>query len=293
MLNRNDALALLLKSCAEKFEANGFATVIPENTEKGSAPVFTEDETAYLEFTKNDITIRLVSHDNLLDITEKAGDGEFVKTESNLLDLETFEERDIKSLCNEVCDTVISSYGKKAKQAQKKAPQTISKTAAKNGASYDENTLASRITTLYPELKDAYKDNFQRYDTFLGEDFFVNHANEYIMNTIRSNDRVTLKKLFKILSDIYENGSNDVQDLVVVTILGELDNDKELIERCHEYITDTDFYETLVAVNAYLATSAGKKAKKLMENPPAYKPPKKKKGGLMSQLMGGAMPPTA
>ena len=106
------------------------------------------------------------------------------------------------------------------------------------------------------------------------------------MQTIRSNDSQQLKKLFKILSEIYENGSNDVQDLVVVTILGEIDNDKELLEKCREYITDDDFYETLVAVNKYLASPAGKKAKELMKNPPAYKPPKKKNGGMMSSLMG-------
>ncbi len=294
MLNRNDALSLILKNCSEKLEQLGFATAIPENLEKGAAPVFTDGEEAYLDFTKDDITIRLLSHDNLLDITEKAGEGDFVKVESNLLDLDTYEERDIKSLSNEILETVSTSYGKKAKQAQKKAPQTISKTAAKNGAEYDANTLANRISTLYPELKDAYKENFQTYDEFLGEDFFVNHANKYIINTIRSNDAQTMKKLFKILSDIYENGSNDVQDLVVVTILGEIDNDKELLERCREQITDDDFYETLEAVNKYLASSAGKKAKEKMKNPPAYKPPKKKSGGMMSQLMGGAaggMPP--
>ena len=179
---------------------------------------------------------------------------------------------------------------KKAKQATKKAPQTISKSAAKNGTAYDANTLASRIVTLYPELKDAYKENFQKYDEFLGEDFFVNHGNACVMRTIRSNDTQQLKKLFKILSEIYENGSNDVQDLVVVTILGEIDNDKELLEKCREYITDDDFYETLVAVNKYLASPAGKKAKELMKNPPAYKPPKKKNGGMMSSLMQGGMP---
>ena len=135
------------------------------------------------------------------------------------------------------------------------------------------------------------KENFQTYDEFLGEDFFVNHANKYIMDTIRSNDAQTMKKLFKILSDIYENGSNDVQDLVVVTILGEIDNDQKLLEKCREQITDNDFYETLVAVNKYLASPAGKKAKEKMKNPPAYKPPKKKSGGMMSQMMGGGMPP--
>ena len=276
MLDRKEALSLVLKNCSEKFEQIGFT----------SSVVCEDGEEAYVDFTKDDITIRLLSHDNLLDVTEKAGEGDFVKVESNLLDLETYEDRDIKSLSNEICETVSSSYGKKARQVAKKAPQTISKSAAKNGTEYDANTLASRISTLYPELKDAYKENFQTYDEFLGEDFFVNHANKYIMETIRSNDPQTMKKLFKILSDIYENGSSDVQDLVVVTILGEIDNDQKLLEKCREQITDEDFYETLVAVNKYLASSAGKKAKELMKNPPAYKPPKKKTGGMMSSLMG-------
>lgn len=280
MLNRNDALNLVLKGCAEKFEQIGFA----------SGTVCENGDEAYVDFTKDDITIRLVSHDNLLDVTEKSGDGDFVKTESNLLDLEEFNERDIKSLCNEICDTVSTSYGKKARQvAQKKTPQTISKSAAKNGMEYDANTLASRISTLYPELKDAYKENFQTYDEFLGDDFFVNHANKYIMETIRGNDKQQMKKLFKILSEIYENGSNDVQDLVVVTILGEIDNDEKLLAKCREEITDEDFYETLVAVNKYLASPAGKKAKEKMKNPPAYKPPKKKQG-MMAQAMQNSMP---
>lgn len=275
MFERKEALQLILKNCSERFEQIGFAP----------ATVCENGEEAYVDFTKDDITIRLLSHDNLLDVTEKAGDGDFVKVESNLLDLENYEERDLKSLSNEILETVSTSYGKKAKQAVKKAPQTISKSAAKNGTEYDPNTLASRISTLYPELKDAYKENFQTYSEFLGEDFFVNHANKYIMDTIRSNDTQTMKKLFKILSDIYENGSNDVQDLVVVTILGEIDNDQKLLDKCREYITDNDFYDTLVAVNKYLASAAGKKAKELMKNPPAYKPPKKKNGGMMSSLM--------
>ncbi|MBQ8767815.1 MAG: hypothetical protein IJZ16_13545 [Clostridia bacterium] len=280
MLERKEALSLILKNCSEKFEQIGFT----------SSAVCENGEEAYVDFTKDDITIRLVSHDNLLDVTEKAGESDFVKVESNLLDLESFEDRDIKSLSNEICETVGSSYGKKARQVAKKAPQTISKSAAKNGTEYDANTLASRISTLYPELKDAYKENFQTYDEFLGEDFFVNHANKYIMETIRSNDVQTMKKLFKILSDIYENGSNDVQDLVVVTILGEIDNDETLLQKCREQITDDDFYDTLIAVNKYLASSAGKKAKERMKNPPAYKPPKKKTGGMMSSLMQGGMP---
>lgn len=282
MQTRKEALALILKGCTEKFTDNGFEL---------TTPVTEDEDSAYAEFSKGDLTVKLLSHNNLLDVMEKVGDGEFVKTESNLLDLDDCDERSIKSLCNEINDTVVSSHGKKARQvATKKAPQTVSKSAAKNGANYDAYTLASRISTLYPELKDAYKENFQTYDEFLGDDFFVNHANKYIMETIRGNDKQQMKKLFKILSEIYENGSNDVQDLVVVTILGEIDNDEKLIAKCREEITDEDFYETLVAVNKYLASPAGKKAKELMKNPPAYKPPKKKSGGMMSAMMQGGMP---
>jgi len=277
MLNRNEALNAILKGCTEKFTENGFQLV---------TPVLEENETAYAEFAKGDLTIRLLSHDNLLDIMEKVEDGEFVKTESNLLDLDDCDERSIKSLCNEINDTVVTSHGKKARQVAKKAPTTVSKTAAKNGANYDAYTLASRITTVYPELKTALNENVQTYSEFLGDDFFVNHANKYIIETIRYNDQRTIKKLFKILSDIYENGSNDVQDLVVVTILGELNNEQELIDRCLAEITDDDFAQTIVAVNKYLASNAGEKAKELMKNPPAYKPPKKKKQGMMSSLMG-------
>ena len=125
----------------------------------------------------------------------------------------------------------------------------------------------------------------------MGDDFFVNHANKYIIETIRYNDQKTIKKLFKILSDIYENGTNDVQDLVVVTILGELNNEQELIDRCLAEITDDDFAQTIIAVNKYLASPAGKKAKELMKNPPAYKPPKKKTGGMMSSMLQNSMPP--
>ena len=282
MLERKEVLNSIVKGCSEKFADNGFEL---------TTPVTEENDSAYAEFTKGDLTVKLLSHDNLLDVMEKAGDGEFVKTESNLLDLDDCDDRSIKSLCNEINDTVISSHGKKARQVAKKAPATVSKTAAKNGANYDAYTLASRITQVYPELKEALHENVQTYPEFLGDDFFVNHANRYIIESIRYNDQKTIKKLFKILSDIYENGTNDVQDLVVVTILGELNNEKELIDRCLAEITDDDFAQTIVAVNKYLASSAGKKAKELMQNPPAYKPPKKKSGGIMSSMLQNSMPP--
>ncbi len=284
MFERTQALSLIMKGCTENFEVNGFEVKTPSVVEDG--------EKAYFEIAKNSLLVRFLSYDNLLEMSEQNGEEEFVKKAAFLLDLEEFDERDAKSLANEIKDSVDSYYGKKARKAAAtaKTPATVSKTAVKNGMSYDANTLASRITGIYPELKDAYKENFQKYNEFLAEDFFVNHANAYIMETIRSDDAQKLKRLFKILSDTYENGTNAVQDLVVVTILGEIDNDKELLDKCCDEIKDDDFKETLIAVNNYLASSAGKKAKKLLENPPKYNPKKEKKS-FMSQMMAANMPP--
>lgn len=293
MLERNDALSIVFKNCNETFSANGFTVNVPENTDKGADPIFTDEDCAYIEITKNDLTVRLISRDDLLEISEKNGDGDFNRTEANLLDLENFTERDMKSLCNEINDTIVSSYGKKAQKAAqaKKAPVPVSKSAAKSGAMlYDANTLANRIVTLYPELKFAYTENYQKYGEFLGEDFFANHANKCIIGTIKSYDSMMMKKLFKILNDIYENGSSDTQDLVAVTILGELNNDPELLEKCRKEITDDDFYSTVAAVNKFLVSPAGKRAKKRLENPPKYKP-KKKSSGMMSSLMNAGQPP--
>ena len=117
MLDRNEALALVLKGCSANFEANDFKVKIPENIEKGDAPIFTEEESAYLEIEKNSLVVRLVSHDNILDVMEQTDDGEFKKVSSNLFDLEDFTERDIKSLCNELCDTLDTAYGKKSRKA--------------------------------------------------------------------------------------------------------------------------------------------------------------------------------
>lgn len=284
MMERKEALSVILKNCQDNIAENGFKLTLPEKTDKNEAPVFVDGDTAYFEIAKNNLTVRISSHDQVLEILEKDGDDDFKNYQSSLMDLDSFDDRDLKSLANEVNMTITDAYGKKSVKAQKKAPATISKTAVKNGMSYDGNTLANRIASVYPELKDAYKENYEKYDEFLSEDFFVNHANAYIMKTIRENDKQMMKKLFKILSDTYENGTNDVQDLVVVTILGEIDNDPQLLENCRTYIQDDDFYKTLVAVNRYLASSAGKKAKKKLSNPPKYKPSKKKKGVMAAML---------
>lgn len=208
---------------------------------------------------------------------------------------EDADSRDVKYVVNELTDTLESKYAKKAAVAKKvnqqKTPQTVSKAAIKHGSFYDPNTLASKLCLVFPELRPIYKENLATYGDFFGEEFFTKYGTNKVIEAIKANDPQTMKKLFQILNEIYEDGTSEVQDVIAVTILGQLGNDQILLARCVDYMSET-MAPPVIEVNKYLASS--KKARRLLENPPAYKPPKKKKQGFFAQAMsqsGGMQPP--
>lgn len=278
MFERTEAVKAIHKGCAEKFEDLGFSF----------AGISEEEDGICADFTKDGLTVRLLSHDNLLDMLEKVSDeeseGSFKKISVNLLELDDCDEKSLKSLCNEINDSISESYGKKAVKTATKAPATVSRAAVRAGMTYDANTLANKILLVYPDLKSAYKENIAKYDQFLSDEFFVEHGNQYILSTIRSGDAQTRKKLFKILVDMYQDGSSETQNLICVTILGEMNNDPDMMEVCRSYVEDDEFYETVKAVNELLASGKGKKLREKLKNPPKYKP-EKKKGGLMANML--------
>ncbi len=206
-------------------------------------------------------------------------------------------DKDVRYVVGEVSETVSERFGHKAplqKKQNQKMPQTVSKAAVKAGSFYDPNTLASKLCLVFPELREPYKANLAAYGEFLAEEFFETYGTPRVVEAIRENRPATMKKLFQTLNEIYEDGTNDTQSLIAVTILGALNNDQILLARCVDYMSET-MAPPVIEVNKFLATSAGKKAKKKMQSPPPYKPKKKKKQGFLSQMMagGGGMAPPA
>lgn len=199
---------------------------------------------------------------------------------------ENSDAKEIAYVVEELSESLNTKFGKKEikKIPSGKTPETVSKNAVKNGASYDPNTLASRLCLVFPELRPLYKENIAIYGEFLAEDFFVNHGAPVIIAAIKENKPQTMKKLFQVLNEVYEDGTNDVQGIIAVTILGELNNDQILLARCIDYMSET-MTSPVIEVNRFLATSAGKKAKEKLQNPPPYKPKKEKRGGFMSNAL--------
>ncbi len=195
--------------------------------------------------------------------------------------------KDINYVVGEFSETLDTKYGIKKvspKKPSQKGPQTVSKAAVKAGSFYDPNTLASRLCLVFPELREFYKLNISTYGDFLAEEFFVNYGTPKVIEAIKENKPATMKKMFQVLNEVYEDGTNDTQSLIAVTILGELNNDQVLLARCVDYMSET-IAPPVIEVNKFLATAAGKKARAKLQNPPAYKPKKQKKPGMMERIM--------
>lgn len=103
------------------------------------------------------------------------------------------------------------------------------------------------------------------YGEFLPDTFFTEHANSYVMNTIRPRHS-GYDKAFRILNDIYENGTNDTQSLVAVTILGEMNNDR-LCSRMQTHICAT-MRDTVYSRRKFWPPAAAKSSVRKLKNPP-------------------------
>ena len=280
MSNLNHNLDFVINELESALVALGF--------EKSSEAAASEDIVGIYEGEKGEVSV--LYKEGKLTIESAAK-----KLSAFLVD-EASEEDDIKFFLDDAIQTLNDKFSKKAPAVKKntsKGPQTVSKAAVKNGSFYDANTLASKLCLVFPDLRPAYKENLSKYGEFMGEEFFLDYGAEKVISAIKENNPQTMKKMFQILNEIYEDGTNDTQSLIAVTILGQLNNDKILLARCVDYMSET-MAPPVIEVNRYLASVAGKKAQKNLKNPPAYKPKKQKKPGMFAQAMaqGGGMPPT-
>lgn len=202
----------------------------------------------------------------------------------SLFELSVADDRDVKSLSNEIEDELKHLYNarKKVDLDKIKMPKAVSRTKAKNGIiSYDTDSLANRFGTLYPEFKDEIKRNIAEYGEFLPETFFVEHGNAKVLDVIKNGTKAEQKKLFKMLGEVFEDGTNEVQDIIGVTILGEMKNDPQMMAVADTYMTE---YMAGPVHEINKLTAKNNKYTKKLKNPPAYKPKKNKAFSLQNTL---------
>ena len=205
-----------------------------------------------------------------------------------LLEPNVHNEKDVKSIANDFLDTMEQNFsGAKVKDISKvKIPGSVSKNQAKSGAaSYDAQTLCNRFVMQYPEYKDDLKQNLLDYDELLAADFAEKFIAPKMLEVLNGGNEKEQKKFFSMLNDVYEDGLNEVQDLIAVVIMSRMENRPEYLEIADKYMSDY-MKPTIHHINKLMASSAGVKYRQKMKNPPIYKP-KKERRSLMTKLMGG------
>lgn len=237
--------------------------------EKGLYRVVYDDESSVIAF-------------ECADVSDDAP--EYKSISRSLFDLTTYNEKDAKSVSNEIIDEISSLYKsrKKVDLDKVKMPKAVSRAKAKNGiVNYDTDSLANRFGTLYPDMKDAIKQNILAYGEFLPETFFIEVGTAKVLEVIANGTADERKKLFKMLNEVYEDGTNEVQDIIGVTILGEMKNDRELMAVADEYMSE---YMAGPVHEINKLTKKNNSLTKKLKNPPPYKPKKKKTSSIQNAL---------
>jgi len=284
MMNTKTALDLILKGMEPALQETEFVAVKPR-AEENTALFTREGETLRVKVEDDRAALQHCPRD-----PEMAMDGDFKQLSVTLLELDSAAEGDCRYIAGDFSEVVQGKFRVRKKGVAlapgAKMPKSISKTAIKNGdAYYDALSFGNSFTSMFPELRAAYKANYEKYGEFLAEEFFLRGGgNEVVMRVIEGDNKAQMNRLFGLFNEVYENGVNDVQSLICVTILGALD--ELLLARCADYMS-TDLAPVAIRVNRYLASNAGKSARLRLENPPLYKPKKQKKQGFFSQMMGG------
>lgn len=285
-----EVMSVLYDGIAPTMTKCGFYPEYQEGSRKTGCPAYLRGDGAVMDFSgEKGVTRFVFSVDRIhmlfaANDADRGDDSAFTRDTTYLYVLDEYTEKDAKGIAAEINDYMEDTFVvKKKKEVSVKNINTVSRSKVKSGLlAYDPVTLATKLAGLYPELKTPLEMNIQQYGEFLCEDFFVNHANRCIENTIRENNSQKMKRLFNILSEVYEDGTNEVQSLIAVTALGFIQNDPELIQRILPLMSDS-MIEPVTAVSLRLKKS--KSARMRLENPPKYKPPKKKKKGFMEKYM--------
>lgn len=294
MIEINEALGVIHRTLSDFCNVNDMQFRFDKQTMQSSAlPVEIKDKmyymyidgkagTAIIEYNSETCKIKMLASGDA-----NAAPEDCKQMSLWLLDPSVHDERDVKSVANDFLDILTENFGKAEKKdiSKIKLPKSVSKNQAKSGvASYDAQTLANKFVMIYPEYKDALKQNLIDYGEFLAADFSERYIVPKMLEVLESGTPQQQKKLFSMLNDIYEDGLNEVQDLIAVVIMSRMDNNEKYLEIADKYMSDY-MRPTIHHINKIMASPQGARYREKMKNPPAYKPKKEKKG-LMNRLMG-------
>jgi len=269
MIEAKSALLTLIKSVDGTMTAAKFALTSTKTPEDTTDPITYAGEYGEVE---------LKFEENIINVNCKAEGTDWKTVAQTLFDLsdETWDDKATKSAANVVCEAVSKYYGtecvyagKTAKSAKETASNVVDVTTAvektkkskkKDSAdSYDVISLSNRMENIFQDLKGEMINNIEKYDIFLPEEYFESLVTPRILEAMKTNGRPVLKKVFNAFNTFYEEGDNEIQSLIVVSVLGmNFAKDETLLKNC-ENLMEENLYDAVMPVVTYLKTGKGSK----------------------------------
>ena len=125
-------------------------------------------------------------------------------------------EKDIKSISNDFIDSIYELIG--AKNTITSTAKVTMPTKKKKADVVDIDALSGRFLSLFPEYKDAYKDNVTKYGDFMPDTFFSEYGVKALTDVIEKSNKKQIKKYAEMLSEAYVNGTEQVTIVIVYSI---------------------------------------------------------------------------
>ena len=170
----------------------------------------------------------------MLDVAELNGEDsvDFVNKSMYLFD-DTHNDKDAKAVGGDFVDTLNKIFGvTRGRTASVDLP-----TKAAPGTTPGEDAFCNRFLTLYPQYKEKYKADVEKYGDFLYERFFAETAAVKLKELIKENDKKAIAKMLEMLDEFYVDANYDVQSTITYTIIGgAFRDDDELFEKACVYM---------------------------------------------------------
>ena len=137
----------------------------------------------------------------------------------------------------------------------------------------DMGDFAREFIKIFPENEIEYHSHLMSYGEILGHVFFSNLINQPLSQLLLANENKTeIQKYIDFIEIMYSSGNNDVQNVVVVTILAYLGDEDLVLRNAFTYfsgdiIQASSDYEKgirrrVIKVSRKKVKSEGKKGKK-------------------------------
>lgn len=102
----------------------------------------------------------------------------------------------------------------------------------------NRETLIKYFLNNFPEYRDAFEQHLEDYNEILIHVFFGDTINERLIEVLEKDkeNNKEIEKIFKFLEKMALDGDLDVKEVLIVTILERLGDDKNLLKKSYKYM---------------------------------------------------------